>query len=132
TQFCSFWVAYNYGVYVAGLFLMAFESIERYFLIFHERFVRKWCFIIHYPPILICFICPLIFYNLIVNIYPCENVYSYVAYVCGGACYQFQAIIDTLVYLIHVVFPTMFIIFATMILLLHLTYQKQAMKLENT
>lgn len=28
-QFCSFWVAYNYG-----LFLMAFASIERYFLIF--------------------------------------------------------------------------------------------------
>jgi hypothetical protein len=42
-QFCSFGVAYNYGLYDVGLFLMDFGSIERYFLIFHERFAHKWC-----------------------------------------------------------------------------------------
>ncbi|CAF1449869.1 unnamed protein product [Rotaria sordida] len=131
-QFCSFWVAYNYGLYVAGLFLMAFGSIERYFLIFHERYVIKWRFIIHYPIILICFIYPLTFYNVIVNTYPCENVYYYDAYVCGGACYQYEAIVGTIDYLINVVTPTMFIILANIILLLRFTYKKRAMKLANT
>jgi hypothetical protein len=111
---------------------MAFASIERYFLIFHERFVYKWRFIIHYSPIIICCIYPLMFYNLIVNLYPCENVYDYESYVCGGACFQFQALPSTADYTMDVVSPTVLIVLANIILLLRVRYRKQAMKIANT
>lgn len=130
--FCSFWVAYNYGLYAVGLFLMAFGSIERYFLIFHERFIRKWSFIIHYPPIFLCFVYPLMFYNIMANVYPCENMYYYEAYVCGGACFQFEPIPGTTDYMINVVTPTICIIIGSMILLFRVTHQKRAMKIANT
>ncbi|CAF3154467.1 unnamed protein product [Rotaria sp. Silwood2] len=111
---------------------MAFGSIERYFLIFHERHVYKWRYVIHYPPILICFIYPFILYSVLVNIYPCENVYDYDAYVCGGGCFQFQEIVGTLDYLFNLVTPIMLIVLANMILLLRFTYKKRAMKQANT
>jgi hypothetical protein len=111
---------------------MAFASIERYFLIFHERFVYKWRFIIHYSPIIICFIYTLMFYNLIINLYSCENVYDYESYVCGGACFQFQALPSTADYTMDVVSPTVLIVLANIILLLRVRYRKQAMKIANT
>jgi hypothetical protein len=111
---------------------MAFGSIERYFLIFHERFVRKWRFIVHYPPILFCSIYPLMFYNLVVNFYPCENAYYYDSYVCGGACYQYETIVGTVDYIINLFSPTICMIVANIILLFHVMYRKRAMKVANT
>ncbi|CAF2021972.1 unnamed protein product [Rotaria magnacalcarata] len=86
----------------------------------------------HYPPILLCFICPLTLYNLVVNIYPYENVYYYDSYVCGGACYQFETIAGNIDYFINIVIPTALITLANMILLLRVTHQKRAMKSANT
>ncbi len=131
-RFCSFWVGYNYGLYVVGLFLMAFGSIERYFLVFHERFVRQWRFILHYPPIVFCFIYPLMFYNMIINLYPCKNRYLYDSYVCGGACYQFQLIAGAIDYIINAVIPTILITLSSMVLLFRVIYQKRAMTVANT
>lgn len=131
-QFCSFWVAYNYGLYVAGLFLMAFGSIERYFLIFHHRSFHRWRHIVHYPLILFCFFYPLTFYSVTIGTYPCENAYYYDAYVCGGACYQFYIVIGSVDYVINAVTPTVLIAVSNMILLFRVVKQKRAMKIVNT
>ena len=131
-RFCAFWVAYNYGLYDVGLFLMAFGSVERYFLIFHERFIQRWRHIIHYPGLIFCFIYPLMFYNMMVNFYPCEDAYYYDAYVCGGDCYQFQHIPGTADYLTNVFSPAVLTILANMILLIRVVKQKQTMKVANT
>ena len=131
-QFCSFWVAYNYGMYIVGLYLMAFGSIERYFLIFHERSVRRWRRVFHYPFIAFCIIYPLIFYPLIVNLYPCEDVFYYDAYVCGGDCYQFLPIVATIDYLTNVFSPAVVVILANAVLLSRVIMQKRAMKVANT
>ena len=131
-RFCAFWVAFNYGLYTGGLFLMAFGSFERYFLIFHDRFVSRWRFFVHYLPMIVCFFYPLIFYYVSVNVYPCEHVYLYDAYVCGGDCYQFETVVGTFDYLIHIVLPVSVIILANIILLARVTHQKRAMKQANT
>ena len=131
-QFCSFWVVYNYALDVIGLLLTAFGSIERYFLIFHERFVHRWRHVVHYPFIFFCFIYPLIFYGMIVTMYPCENVYYYDVFVCGGACYQYQTILGTSDYLTHMFAPVAVIVLANMILLFRVMKQKRTMKIANT
>lgn len=131
-RFCAFWVAYNYGLYDVGLFLMAFGSIERYFLIFHERLVHRWRRFIHYPGLIFCFVYPLMFYNMMVHFYPCEDAYSYDAYVCGGDCFQFQHIPGTADYLTNVFTPAVLTIVANMILLVRVIKQKRSMKIANT
>ena len=131
-QFCLFWIAFNYGISVVGLYLMAFASVERYFLIFHEHFIRRWRFIVHYPPIVFCLFYPLLFYNLVIGLYPCEPVFDYDAYVCGGACFQFATLIGTIDYMVHVFSPTTIILLANIVLLVRVTYQKRSMKQANT
>lgn len=131
-QFCSFWVAYNYALDVIGLLLTAFGSIERYFLIFHERIVHRWRHMIHYPCILLCFIYPTIFYSVIVNMYPCENAYYYDVFVCGGACYQYQPIPGTADYITNMFALVVLIVVANTVLLFRVIRQKQTMRIANT
>lgn len=131
-RFCSFWVAYNYGMYIVALYLMAFGSIERYFLIFHERSVRRCRRVFHYPFIIFCITYPLTFYPLIVNLYPCEDAFYYDAYVCGGDCYQFLPVVATIDYLTNVFTPAVVVIVANAILLSRVVMQKRAMKVANT
>ena len=111
---------------------MAFASVERYFLIFHDRFVYRWRFFVHYLPILVCFCYPLGFYGVIVNVYPCDHVYLYDAYVCGGDCFQFETAAGTVDYLIHVVVPIGVIILGNLTLLVRVTLKKRTMKRANT
>ena len=131
-QFCSFWVAYNYGLYVTGLYLMAFASVERYFLIFHDQFIRRWSVLLHYLPILFCCFYPLTFYNVVIAVYPCEPTYVYDAYVCGGSCFQFEPLIGTVDYMIHAVSPAIIIVLGNVILVIRFTYQKRSMQQANT
>ena len=131
-QFCSFWVGYNYGLYAGGLYLMAFASIERYFLIFHDRFIRRWSVALHYLPIIFCCVYPLTFYNVVIAVYPCEPTYIYDAYVCGGSCFQFEPLIGTIDYVIHVMSPTIIIILGNAILIVRFTSQKRFMQQANT
>ena len=131
-QFCSFWVAYNYGTSVTGTYLMAFASIERYFLIFHDRVIRRWSLALHYLPIIFCCVYPLTFYNVVIAVYPCEPTYVYDAYVCGGSCFQFEPLIGTVDYMIHAVAPTCLIVLGNVILAIRFTYQKHSMQQANT
>ena len=131
-RFCSFWMAYNYGLYDIGLFLMAFGSIERYFLIFHEGSVRRWRHIVHYPLLLFCFIYPSTFYSMIVNMYPCESIYYYDTYTCGSACYSYLPASGTADYMAQIFTPAVLIILANLILLFRVVKQKRSMKIANT
>ena len=131
-RFCAFWVVLNYSSYAQGLYLMAFASIERYFLIFHDRFVYRWRFFVHFLPIAVCFVYPLLYFSFIVNVYPCDQVYDYDAYVCGGACYQFEAVVGTIDYMMDIVVPVGMIVVANLVLLVRVTLKKRTLKRVNT
>ena len=131
-DFCSFWVACNYGLFAIGSHLMAFASIERYFLIFHEHFVRSWRWLIHYLPIFICILYPIIFYTCMLTIVPCENIYDYNAYICGNACYQLQMIEGTIDWVANGLLPIILITVANIVLIACVIYQKRSIQLANT
>jgi hypothetical protein len=59
---------------------------------------------------------------VIVNLYPCENIYYYV---CGSAFYQFQLITGVINYIIHAVISTILITMSSMILLFRVTYENR-------
>ena len=131
-HFCSFWVACNYGLFAIGSYLMAFAAIERYFLIFHEHFVRSWRWLVHYIPILLCILYPIIFYTCMLTTTACMNTYDYEAYLCGNACYQFQLVQGTVDWVLNGVLPVVLITIANIVLILRVIYQRRSMRLTNT
>ena len=69
---------------------MAWTSIERYFFIYHERFILRHSILLHYIPILCILLYGPLFYLSAVVWHTCEPYYDLNRYVCGGACYQYE------------------------------------------
>jgi hypothetical protein len=130
-SFCSFWIGCNYSLFTIGSQLMAFASIERYFLIFHEHFIRSWRHFIHYPPIVVCIIGPIIFYTLMIGLAPCETIYNYETYLCGHACYQLEFIEGSTDWILNAGLPAVLIAIANAVLIIRVNYRKQLMQLTN-
>jgi hypothetical protein len=88
---CLLWWLADYGFYAGGLMLMAWLSIERHILIFHDGWVstRRRRFLFHYLPLIILVTYILLFYFIVIFFLPCENIYLYTVPVCGASpCYQ--------------------------------------------
>ena len=131
SSFCSFWIGCNYALLAAGSDLMAFASIERYFLIFHERFIRSLRRLVHYPPIILFILYPVLFYTCMIAPSPCENVYAFEADLCGGACYSLQMVGGTIDWILNGSLPIVVIAIVNVILMIRVTHQKRSMQLTN-
>jgi len=90
--FCSFWNWFHYSLNIINLFLMAFASIERNWLIFHPWLVRSKLgkIIFHYCPLLFCLLYPPLFYMRVIFIYQCESYYDYTQLLCTYPCYFYN------------------------------------------
>lgn len=100
--FCSFWNWFHYSLNITNLFLMAFASLERNWLIFHPWLVRTRCgqFFLHYCPLLFCLLYPPLFYFGAIFMHKCESYYDFSQLLCKWPCYFHErtwANIDTFV-----------------------------------
>ena len=130
-EFCSFWIGCNYGLFAIGSYLLAFASIERYFLIFHDHFVRSWRHLVHYPPMAVCILYPILFYSLMITVSPCQNTYNYERYLCGNACYQQQLIEGTIDWIFNGSLPIVVIALINVVLAVRVTCQKRSIRMTN-
>jgi hypothetical protein len=91
-MFCSIWTWIHYSLNITNLFLMAFASIERNWLIFHPWLVRNKAgkILLHYCPLLLCLLYPSMFYFGFILIYPCQNYYDYTQLLCTYPCYFYN------------------------------------------
>jgi len=87
--FCSLWNWFHYSINIINLFLMAFASIERNWLIFHPKIVSKkrGRFFLHYCPLAFCVLYPPIFYVAAIFIHQCASDYDYTQLLCTWPCY---------------------------------------------
>jgi hypothetical protein len=87
--FCSLWTWLHYSLNIINLFLMAFASIERNWLIFHSWLVgsKRGKILFHYFPLAFCVLYPPMFYMGVIFIYQCEYVYDYTQLLCKWPCY---------------------------------------------
>jgi hypothetical protein len=87
--FCLFWNWFHYALNIINLFLMAFASIQRHFLIFRANIFRsqRGKVLFHYLPILFCLVYPPMFYMGAIFLCPCENAYDYTRLLCTWPCY---------------------------------------------
>lgn len=90
--FCAFWNWIHYSLNIVNVFLMAFASVERHWLIFHPRLVRsrRGKIVLHYCPLFFCLAYPTLFYFGFIFIWPCRSHYSYWYLFCGYPCYLYN------------------------------------------
>ena len=90
--FCTLWNWFHYSVNIINLFLMAFASLERNWLVFHPNIVRSSAgkFILHTCPLVFCILYPPIFYAAAMFIHRCTSYYDYTQLLCTWPCYFYN------------------------------------------
>ncbi|CAF1215481.1 unnamed protein product [Adineta steineri] len=83
--FCFAWVSIHAIVVEGTTNLVAWASVERHILIFHPNLVRTKTkrFFLHYLPLVICMMCPGVFYFTMFFIVPCSVKMDYTKVDCG-------------------------------------------------
>ena len=90
--FCTLWNWFHYSINIINLFLMAFASLERNWLIFHQNIVKSAAgkFILHTCPLVFCILYPPLFYAGAMFIHQCTSYYDYTQLLCKWPCYFYN------------------------------------------
>ncbi|CAF1090774.1 unnamed protein product [Adineta steineri] len=83
--FCFTWAIIHDIGFVGIVNLMAWASIERHILIFHQKWVgtKTKRLFLHYLPLVICMMCPGVFYITMLFIVPCSVTMDFTKVHCG-------------------------------------------------
>ncbi|CAF1307260.1 unnamed protein product [Adineta steineri] len=87
--FCMTWTYIDYAVFVSITLLIAWGSIERHILIFHQNLVSTQIkrFLVHYLPLFTLTMYPFIYYIIIYFVLPCDPWIDFTTSGCGiSAC----------------------------------------------
>jgi hypothetical protein len=127
-QLCLYWIFVNYTLEGINTVLMAFASIERFVLIFYATVItgsqrRKLWF--HYIPMIFCCVIVIIWYSVLVLLYPCVNTFDYNFFLCNSACYQANVLIGTIDWIGSVLLPVIIVIVFNVSLLIRVILQKR-------
>lgn len=129
-SFCLTWMFIDEALYITITFLVAWTSIERHILIFHDSWLTttKKLILLHILPI-ITILCYCLVYNFIIIIFPpCENTFSYSDDVCGSPlCFYDDKAINFWDVLFHDIIPTVIIIIFSVGLILRVIYKRYSM-----
>jgi hypothetical protein len=101
--FCNAWVFIDAFVVVSIYILMAWASVERHIIIFYSNLVatKTKRLFLHYLPLVICILWPMIFYLMMLIILPCDIPYFYnekqcIRYACITTVY-WASLLDSIV-----------------------------------
>ncbi|UJR31095.1 hypothetical protein I4U23_018603 [Adineta vaga] len=127
-QFCLWWNWWDYSLSGLLVFIMAWGSIDRHLLVFHNSIMStlRKRIIYHILPLLICCTYPLIFYFSVIILNSCENEWDYTTLFCFQPCYlTVQPMLALFDFLINIVLPIIVIILANIVLILRVCWQKR-------
>lgn len=89
---CLMWWIFDYGFYGAITVFLAWGSIERHLLVFHQQRclrTRQQQFLLHYLPLILLSVYLLAFYLGVLIFPPCETSFDFEALACGlSPCYE--------------------------------------------
>lgn len=112
---------------------MALGSIERHLFVFHGQFLTRYHLLVSKLPMIFSIIYPFAFYTSVVfGSWWCTNVYDYSTLACGAPCYlTTSTFLPLFAVLTHHVLPVLIVLFANVILILRVCYQKSQMNHAN-
>ena len=128
--FCIFWLMYDYSTFALNLWFMALLSLERYLLIFFKSIVtktKKRRLFLYYGPATVIFLFLIVWYLYLIAFYPCEQTqFDYTQVLCGFPCYETSATpaLRNFDWIAAGLLPVFLAVFFTLILILHVLYQK--------
>lgn len=89
-SFCLIWWFLDFTLYSTQTVILAWASIERHILVFHNQILstpRKRIYY-HYLPLIVLLIYLICFYAGVIFMPPCENGFEYLSVECGlNPCY---------------------------------------------
>jgi hypothetical protein len=128
--YCTWWTFFEYTLLTASEFIMATISIQRHMLVFQSHVLRiRWKrWLLHYLPLLLCLIYPIVLYLNLVVFYPCDGTqWDFTSNLCGLAnCYLvYSKILGTADWAVDTGLPIVIILFANVALVVRFIQQKR-------
>ncbi|CAF4031847.1 unnamed protein product [Adineta steineri] len=117
--FCMTWTYIDYAVFVSITLLVAWGSIERHILIFHQNLVSTQIkrFLVHYLPLFTVTMYPFIYYIIIYFVLPCDPWIDFTTSGCGiSACAYNTAFLGMWDSIAHNIVPIFIIVIFSMAL----------------
>lgn len=83
---CLVWWLVDLGFYNTAALILAWASIERHILVFHDRWLATNTkrFFVHYCPLISLLTYAIIYYTILIFFPPCENIFIYELPVCAA------------------------------------------------
>lgn len=125
--FCRVWVFIDGAVYVIIGMLMAWASIERHILIFHQNWIATKIkrFFVHYLPLIVCSAYPTMFYGAIFFIVPCDIPFDYTSATCSYySCISLNQALSLWDSVVNFLLPTFVIVVFSVALLARVLHQR--------
>lgn len=117
---CLLWWLIDLGFYNTVSLLLAWTSIERHILVFHDRWIstRKRRFFVHYLPLVLLVSYSTIYYTILIFFPPCQHRFIYTLPVCAASpCHLFHPIFGLWEMGIHGCLSTILVAFFSIALL---------------
>ncbi|CAF0806106.1 unnamed protein product [Adineta ricciae] len=127
-SYCTWWATSEFSFNSIGLFLMAWISIERHFIVFHSHtflqgYWRKCLF--HVFPIILCLILSPVFFFVFIVISPlCTSDWDFGLLGCGAPCYYGEYFLNQFDFYFNLLVPTFIIVLANVMLVVRVIHQK--------
>jgi hypothetical protein len=125
--FCRIWVFIDGGVYVIIGMLMAWASIERHILIFHQDWIATTTkrLLLHYLPISFCAVYPSIYYGALFFVIPCDRPFQYEEATCSYySCISWKVQLGLWDNFFNFLLPVALIVIFSVALLLRVLYHR--------
>ncbi|CAF1622648.1 unnamed protein product [Rotaria sp. Silwood1] len=124
---CLLWWLIDLGFYNTAALILAWTSIERHILVFHNRWIstKKKRFYVHYLPLYILIIYSITYYTIVIFFPPCHHTYTYILPVCAASpCHLFHPILGLWEMGIHGCLSTILVAFFSISLLIRVIIHK--------
>ncbi|CAF1927839.1 unnamed protein product [Rotaria magnacalcarata] len=128
---CLMWMFIDEALYTVSTMIVAWASIERHIIIFHDRWLSnaKKRFLLHYTPYIFIISYIILFHFVVVVIPPCENTYDYTQEICGHPlCFHNSKVFGTWDSITSDVIPTLTIVIFSIGLLVRVVIKNHRMR----
>ena len=125
--FCNVWSFVTVGLFDMIAILMAFGSIERHILVFHNVLINstRKRFLFHYLPLTLVTFYGVVFYIWVIFFPSCSNIYDYSQPWCGSPCYYYQQTVANYDLIANAYIPILLIIIFNIGLIVRQIRQKK-------
>ena len=126
---CLMWWLFDFGAYGAITVFLAWASLERHILVFHQRQLLQTArqrFFVHYLPLIILMIYVTVFYVVVILFPPCENKFDFKSVGCGlSPCYGLVSYLNVWDYLVNGILCTVIETTCSMSFFMRVLWQKR-------